>query len=31
MIERMCKSILDELDHLKKNFVKSQTNEIEVG
>ena len=30
MIERMCKSILDELDHLKKNFVKTKVSEIEI-
>ena len=31
MIERMCKSILDELENLKKNLVKSKSAEVEVG
>jgi hypothetical protein len=31
MIERMCKSILDELENLKKNLVKSKSVEVEVG
>ena len=31
MIERMCKSIMDELENLKKNLVKTKSSEVEVG